>query len=1263
MSSPAPVAGPSRLGYTLTPSRYLDSPSMYRPAPSTSSRSSTPLYPNGARFRSGSVFNREQFKKEEITRKRQESRNRLRSSWDLLFEKYRAVEDDDEIDLVSGEVVKDRGKLRAVEGRDFGDITDSDEDGDGSSALDGPEAFEFESDEDEIGDWDDRSGLDPQIPDLDEVEEEETQRPAWTIDDQHDYEEFMRAEAMRRRDSDDEEDEDRVPTRQARTPSPYANSDLDLEDHVSPRSRGTRILPLASLEDLFRSDGEEEEPSEDELAITDRDSDDEILRFTPLASGDSRLWRAESHSSSSRSKTTLEVVIPTRSRSLRPTTLSSSSFNSSPTRPPLRDLTYKSLMRPASSPSLSDLFSTPPPASSSRLAESPRPSSPSTHARSPVPSLLPDALVPSIHTRVIRDSKTSLPRFAASSKGKERMDGERPDDLVEEAWGTPNSPYHKNIWRTRNGGAHACKHCKVAGGERERRAPWCRGRKGDCWFEPVTADPSRLDSSLPPNTAPALSTKLASAPDPVTPSPDLHSARRTATSSASIRRRKSRACRPCSEAGGERADKATLCKGRKSWKICPFEWKEHGSGSETENGPVDDLASLASGGDRGRTGSLGETVTPAAPPVTHPASASRGDPKDKDEADNVPFRRSASRRAPLTESESDDLQSVSESEMPPRRPNTASASTTLPVRPPDLDPTLYSEGFSYATTGLPRRCKQCRIAGGNRMRNAWWCKGRTWTKYCSFIQSEQAERKSTTESEEISVAVVSNNELDMPSVAAMFDVAARPPPNPVRTRLRRGIRTASEPNSPNRTSAVSPARMTVPLSPPPSSVPPSSPPAINASENSRPALEVGSASPISSLPPSSPPNPPTSYFLQSRRTVHPTPSPTVSVAAVTDDPSNPTPIAQTKFYRSIMPLPGSTISCRPTPPPSVDGMRSLSISSDILPLTEPRKSALRRPSDTSAPRSSSSSVKRARFSLQPRSPPREASSDPLRAEDDSSEDELALGCEFGSSSPVTIAQSSSPAFTRYASSSSPLRNEWTVRAADVGFKLGPEHTGRVPARMVQALAPSLSAYRPTLGSSLLSGISQMVSSPVPYATPPPSFASTSSSGSNRGLDGNSPIQVPLHATTKSSTPTTAGLMLPPPVPMKRLETVRRSSTPSEASSSQSPVPIKFTSLPAAVVRAHARANARSRSRSVSIASYSTSAIEKDRFATPSQDSSRRRDLRETLSTPTRKTRVMRSLARVAREVGDEAGLEWGLDEEADDGGRMWREGSVATYVG
>ncbi|WWD21303.1 hypothetical protein CI109_105787 [Kwoniella shandongensis] len=1239
MSSPAPAAGPSRVGYSTTPFRQLDTLSYSRPPLSSSSRSSTPLYPNGARFRSGSVFSREQFKKEEISRKRQESRNRLRSTWDLLFEKYRDVEDDDEIDLVTGEVVKDRGRLRAVAGRDFGEISESDEDGEGSSALDGPEVFEFESDEDEIGDWDDRSGLDPQLPDSEDVEEEEEQRPAWTTDDQHDYEEFMRAEAMRKRDDSDEDDaEDLDRNLSFRTPSAPPSSDHEFDKHISPRSRGTRILPLPSLDDLFKSDGEDdEESSEDELAVIDNDSDGEILRFIPVAADTQRYWRAESESSYPRTKAIIEVVIPTRSRSIRPATSPPISLDSSSVRAPLRDLTYHSIMRPASSPSLADLFDTPPPASSSRLAlaSASLARSPSPRQQSPLQALPPGPSQSITSIQNVRISLEKLPALASSSKGKERMVGERPSEIVDESWGTPNSPYHKNLWRTRNGGVHSCKQCRAAGGEREGRAPWCRGRKGDCWFEPIS------QSSAEPAIITPTVNQL-SMPDPVT-SRKQKSPRHSKDGTISTRSRKERTCRPCREAGGERAEKATSCKGRKSWKICPFEWRDEESRSETEAEEVDDLRSIAS--DRNAP----QLSAPQHPPPLPVLAKSTTSPIESD-TDDVRIRRPARRKAPIIDSESDDLQSISESEMPARSPDAPSRPWGLPFRPFDLDAKLYLEDFSYATTGLPRRCKQCRIAGGDRLRRAWWCKGRVFAKDCSFTQGEQDVRVSSPENQRAPVVVVTNDGAATPQRTTVPETPVPTVTNKARVRRRRVMSTASNTTSPRPTSTTSFTHaMTAPPSPPPSSMPPSSPPASD-------VPDLRSISLCSSLPPSSPPVP---YESQLRQTVHPTPSPSVSVAAATDDSPYPTPTGDKKIMRTIAPLRGITAVYRPTPPPSVDGARGSSISSEKEPLSLPRKSALRRPSDGTVPPSITLSVKRARFSLQPRSPPREASSDPLQADYESSEDELALGYDMDSSSPVRSFPSSSPAFARYASSSSPLRNEWTVRAADVGFKLGPEHTGRVPARMVQALASSLSTYRPTLGSSLFPNPSEAVSN---YAlpTPPPSFASTSSTGSIRELEGSGP------ASAADSAPTAiisaAGLMLPPPVPTQRLDTPRRPSTSTpEPSSSHSPVPIKFTSLPAAVVRAHARA----RSRSLSVAPYSTSAIEKDsRFRTPSNEGGfRRKGSREIMSTPSRKSRVMRSLARVAREVGDEAGLEWGLDEEADDGGRMWREGSVATYVG
>lgn len=274
MFSPAtPIAGPSnpsrlhpsfsspafRRGGSIFPYGYGAS---NQPS---SSRSSTPFTTAAVRIRSGSVFSREQWKKEELARRRQESRDKLKSSWDLLFEKYRDVEDDDEIDLSTGTIVKDRGKLRALQQPMW--FGQKGEDDGGESTGGG---HDFESDEDELGDWDEKSGLDPQLPEWEEVE---GSHQAWTEEDDADFREFMRAEQRRKSTfGSDNEDEEAL---SEQDPEEFAGFEEYLD--VSPRSRGTQILPLPTLDDLFASDNNSS--SEDELeAIHDNDAEEKGAR-------------------------------------------------------------------------------------------------------------------------------------------------------------------------------------------------------------------------------------------------------------------------------------------------------------------------------------------------------------------------------------------------------------------------------------------------------------------------------------------------------------------------------------------------------------------------------------------------------------------------------------------------------------------------------------------------------------------------------------------------------------------------------------------------------------------------------------------------------------------------------------------------------------------------------------------------------------------------------------------------------------------------
>lgn len=270
MSIPAPVAGPSK-------------PRSFFPAPfripldcsgPDSSRSSTPIH-LATRFRSASVFSNRA--EEELRKKRHESVQRLRSTWELINEKYGSVlpEEDDEIDLRRCKVVKDRGYLRRQERREFGEITDNEEE---SSVLGGPDVAEFDSDEDELGAWDDRSGLDLQIPDPESP-------PRRTQEDEDDLQAFLRAEAERRlvtADTQDDGDSSGASSdgERGRTTSSWG---LDDGYEAMPwRMRRTRIS--VGLEDLFPEYDGMKDGSEDELLQQDSDAE-EATRTVPVTHG------------------------------------------------------------------------------------------------------------------------------------------------------------------------------------------------------------------------------------------------------------------------------------------------------------------------------------------------------------------------------------------------------------------------------------------------------------------------------------------------------------------------------------------------------------------------------------------------------------------------------------------------------------------------------------------------------------------------------------------------------------------------------------------------------------------------------------------------------------------------------------------------------------------------------------------------------------------------------------------------------------------
>ncbi|BEI84868.1 hypothetical protein CcaverHIS002_0502690 [Cutaneotrichosporon cavernicola] len=185
------------------------SPAPYLNPPITSTRSSSATLPSpktGPRFRT--ILHPERQVDRELRQKLLQSRARLQSSFDAIADKYSSVppEEDDEIDLETYVISTDNGHLKSLEARPFaegsdylGEAIEDDQDGIRldplrlqSEPVIGPELVEFGDDEDELGDWGDKSGLDAQYPVV-EIENE------WTADDLHDLDDFMRAEAARRK--------------------------------------------------------------------------------------------------------------------------------------------------------------------------------------------------------------------------------------------------------------------------------------------------------------------------------------------------------------------------------------------------------------------------------------------------------------------------------------------------------------------------------------------------------------------------------------------------------------------------------------------------------------------------------------------------------------------------------------------------------------------------------------------------------------------------------------------------------------------------------------------------------------------------------------------------------------------------------------------------------------------------------------------------------------------------------------------------------
>ncbi|GFZ47322.1 hypothetical protein JCM24511_05065 [Saitozyma sp. JCM 24511] len=296
-------AGPS------TPSGFFPAPfrvSEYRRS-STPYRSSTPAACSSPgpgylppRFRSSSVVSRSG-EDETLRSQRFESVQRLKSTWELLAEKYGSVEleDDDEVDILSGRVVRDRGRLRSLDRREFGEISENEQEvdtetevsvtGDGGSKRgDGDE--EDEEDQDELGEWGERSGLDMQTP----APEERPPEPRWTEEDEADLESFLREEAKRRTAIPGEGLSGRrssgEPGSEAGWESEEDQSDRDIPFVISPRRHGTRVYN--ELEDLFPEDENVSEVSAEESEDELLEVDEEATRKTPAPRSPSNATRS-----------------------------------------------------------------------------------------------------------------------------------------------------------------------------------------------------------------------------------------------------------------------------------------------------------------------------------------------------------------------------------------------------------------------------------------------------------------------------------------------------------------------------------------------------------------------------------------------------------------------------------------------------------------------------------------------------------------------------------------------------------------------------------------------------------------------------------------------------------------------------------------------------------------------------------------------------------------------------------------------------------
>ena len=232
------------------------------PLQPTFSRSSTPGY-LAPRYRSASVATTDAAKKaRETDIKRRQAAQRCMSTWEALMDKYGAigVDEDDEVDILTGRILVNRGRVDRMEMTDWGDILGSPEGGSDDEDDGATEVGEEDPDRDELAGWSDDEPLRIARPPL--------APRTWTAEDEADLAAFRRAETERRT-LNDEDALDTAPSVSLLFDSREVAPPQRLrEGSVAPWKYGTRVYEssehLHSSSVPPHSDAEEEYESEED---------------------------------------------------------------------------------------------------------------------------------------------------------------------------------------------------------------------------------------------------------------------------------------------------------------------------------------------------------------------------------------------------------------------------------------------------------------------------------------------------------------------------------------------------------------------------------------------------------------------------------------------------------------------------------------------------------------------------------------------------------------------------------------------------------------------------------------------------------------------------------------------------------------------------------------------------------------------------------------------------------------------------------------